>query len=589
MGEYAPGMLAFICPGWNTIVDQLRTALVSTFQVKLVHLNGVWVAAWGLNADRTLPALPLMLSNTNHADTGRLAASEIARWIFNGDLHSLGKMLPPFGAASLTSDGIRTVGDQIGFHHPLKSHGGGWSAVSTSAHLLSSLRGGGLDRKGVLLQSHVGWHLGEQTLFEGVQRLAPGESAFLNNDGVQTDFDPLDDPDPGSLLTEHAVEQTATLLNSFLEQYVDELSNPVIQLTGGAESRILLSAIPRHRRNEVRAMTLDTPGTLDARIASRLAANKGMTHSIIPLTGLEDLSPSDWFARVCCEASRRDCMNNPLTQADTSWLEEAIEQGDRLSGMGGEIARVFFYTGCVRPVAVTRRRSASLGKWRLMSNDPVEEAALANSSRECAIVALLDQIHATLLSEGPEWYTATDELYYRHRLPRWAGPSESAVSSQRTLTDPMLGHRFMSIVRCVSPRDKQNSRFFARLQVALDSELAYLPMDNRPPPRAYATTSPVDVTRRLVSRSGYLARKVRQRVAGTHRPFPGGAIVASKVAEHLRQDPGALDPLRDLSVFDEVWLDGITAGRVEPAPNSLTLLTNILMSVGSPTQGGTGC
>lgn len=574
-GGRVPGMLALTCDDAVRPPESLRAMLVNEDLGPAEYVNGVWLAAWGLGSSAPGPGEPMLLSSTNRTDSGPATILDIAAWLATGDLGSLGRMLPPFAALGLAPGGLRIAADQMGFRQLFKSRGDGWSAVSTSARLLSVLRGGGLDTEGLLLQSQLGWQLGQRTLFEGVSKLAPGEAIFLHREGSRSEMAPLAKPEPGTLPLNDAVDQATLLLRGILEQYVDDTPSAMLQLTGGQDSRILLSAIPPHRRRDLRAMTLDVPGSNDARIAGELAARYGMRHIVSSLDSLDTLSPAEWFTRVWNESIGNDCMNDPLARSVTGWAEESFEQGQRLSGLGGEIARGFYYTGLVRPKRVTRRRTEFLARWRMLANEPVEPAALAPAHRVRAIPLSLDLIHTELLSAGTEWYVATDELYH-HRMQRWAGLGETAVTFRRTLTNPMLDHRFVDIARRLSPMAKQHSRFLARLQVSLDEELASVPLDNRPAPRFLASGGPVNRGHQLASGSRRLLRKVRQRVANTHRPPAGGAVVAAKLVQHLRQQAAALDPVRELDVFDQEWLDGLVDGHVDPAPSSLALLMNVL-------------
>lgn len=545
----------------------------------IVDLGGITLATWGLGHDRPETDRPLLLSTTNWGDETAVAPSTLARWLTEGNLDRLGAMLPPFGALGLVEGGLRLVTDSMGFRQAFRATGDGWTAVSTSARLLGRLAGGGLDEEALLLQSQLGWQLGQRTLFTGVTKLSPGEAVLLTAGASRSELAPEARPEPGSVSLSDGVAAAAALLREFLERYLDEVPDPTLQLTGGQDSRLLLSAIPQARRKGLKVLTLDTPGSRDAEVAAALAARYGLVHTVKRIGGAAALPAAEWFERVYAQASVHDCMADPVARAGTAWAEESFEQGHRLSGLGGELGRGFYYTGWVHPTPVTRRRAEQLARWRMFTNEPVEPASLAAGHRERALPLGLDLAHAALVAGGPEWYTATDELYYRHRMQRWGGLGESAVSFERTLVNPMLDHRFRAIVRGLAPSDKHNSRFLGRLQVALDGELADLPLDNRPPPRVYATPGPVSFARQQATRAARLAGKVRQRLAGAHRPPPGGAVIAGKLAEHLAANPSMLDPVRGLGIFDEAWLDGVAAGTVRPAPSSFALLTNVLVAV----------
>lgn len=582
-----PGVLAVSCQDAASTPD--LHALLAAEDLPLVsieQLGKVAVATWGAPHDQLAPGQPLLLSNTNWGDSGPVTPVEIGGWLDEGALMQLGALLPPFGAVGLARDGLWAVADSMGFKQVFLSAGQGWSAFSTSARLLARLHGRAMDTEAALLQSQLGWQLGQRTLFREVSKLAPGEAVRLD-DGVSHVWPaPEHEPEPGSIALKDGVRRAADLLRAFLEQYLDEVPSPTLQLTGGQDSRLLLSAIPRTRRRGLKVMTLGAPGTRDAEVAGALAARYGMVHSVRTMSAVSSLSPRDWFCRVLDQATLHDCMADPIAHAGTAWVEESFEQGHRLSGLGGELGRGFYYTGWVRPRPVTRSRSEQLARWRMFANEPVEPMALAAAHRDQALSLSLDFAHAALDAAGPEWYRATDELYYRHRMQRWAGLGESVASLERTLTNPMLDHRFRFIVRGLAPRDKNRSRFLGQLQLALDEELAMIPLDDRPPPIAYAHPGPVSLARQHWASLGKLARKARQRLEGSRRPPPGGAMITRRVTEYLHAHSDLLDPARDLELFDEQWLNGLVDGTVQPAPSSLALLVNALAATGPASGSG---
>ena len=218
-------------------------------------------------------------------------------------------------------------------------------------------------------------------------------------------------------------------------------------------------------------MTMGVPGTADVDTAASLAARCGMEHTVHGLDGLDLLSPADSFARACEAAARLDCMADPIAKAATLWAEEHFTQGARLSGLGGEIARGFYYTGVVRDTPVTHARTKRLARWRMFANEAVETAALDPGFVAEAQPVSLDMVHRA--SPRPA------SMVSRHRCPlpepsmqRWAGLSESAVCFDRQIVNPMLDDRFRIIAQGLVPRDKARGQFLARLQVTLDPELA---------------------------------------------------------------------------------------------------------------------
>lgn len=577
-----PGVLV-LAPGSVRPDLDVRTALVRAgLAVATVReMDGSTVATWGL-ASASTPDAPLLLSGTNWSDHGSVDDSTVARWLASDATSALRSMLPPFAVLGRGGEGLVLATDAMGFRQVYLARGEGWTALSTSARLLGVLGGTGLDEEGLLVQSQLGWQLGQRTLFAGVAKLAPGEVVHLSGGRVQRDV-AEDAPEPIRL--EDAVNRAAAILRELLERYLDENPDPTLQLTGGQDSRLILSAIPPRRRQGLKVMTLGVPGTGDAELAADLARRYGMHHTVRTLDGLGALAPREAFDRVLAAALRLDCMADPLARAATLWAEESFRQGARLSGLGGEIARGFYYTGRVQPTPLTRERVDRLAAWRMLANEAVEPGMLGIRLAGQAPSTAVGAIYNALAGGGEEWYSATDELYYHHRMQRWAGLGESAVCFDRSIVNPMLDHRFVAIARGLSPQDKKGSRFLALLQVALDEELASIRLDNRPPPRAYTKPSPANLVRLGAAGAAAATRKIGQRVRGARRPPPGGAVLAGKVVEYLRQDPGALDGVRELEVLDPEWLDRLRTSEAQPSPASLALLINLIAATDRSAPG----
>jgi asparagine synthase (glutamine-hydrolysing) len=557
---------------------QKALALVGVADATLVHLPHIELATWGLGAGRPTPDVPLLLSGTNWSESGSVPAARLGQWLSADSAEPPRPMLPPFAALGAAGDGLMLASDTMGFRQLFDRRGPGWQALSTSARALAALGDGRLDREAMLLQSLLGWQLGQRTLFADVTKFGPGEYVHLIDGTVVRGVVGAAEAEPVSL--DEATNRAAGVLRSFLERYLDENPDPTLQLTGGQDSRLVLSAIPAARRKGLKVMTMGLPGTADVDTAASLAARCGMQHTVHGLDGLDLLSPADSFARACEAAARLDCMADPIAKAATLWAEEHFTQGARLSGLGGEIARGFYYTGVVRDTPVTRARTKRLARWRMFANEAVQTAALDPGFVAEAQPVSLGMVHRALTETGLEWYRATDALYLNHRMQRWAGLSESAVCFDRQIVNPMLDDRFRIIAQGLVPRDKARGQFLARLQVTLDPELASLPLDNRPAPAVLARPGVVGRVRHQAATTTRLARKVKQRVSGSRRPPQGGAVLANKITQHLRAEPEALDRLRGRGVVNDEWLDGVASGTATADPATLAFLLNLLVATG---------
>ena len=540
--------------------------------------EGIQLLTWGLDAPSPSVSHPLLLSRGARRHETALSPEDVGALLAN-ERTGLAEVLPPFGALGRADDAtIVAVADALGFRHLYYHQNAGWAALSTSARAIAGCTGEGLDPQAVAVQSLLGWQLGQRTMFTGVTKLAPGSIVTLARGAAHVAEVSTGQP-PRMRELDDAVREAAQLLRTYMASYLDDNPDPVLQLTGGQDSRILLSAIPVDQRRGLRVMTLGVPGTADVDIAARMAQRYGMSHQVQSFEGIEHLTAEQAYESCLHAAARLECTADPLAFASLAHAEASFDQGPRISGLGGEVARGFYYVGPARLGGVTRRRTAQLAAWRMFANESVDvgafEPEFAARARELAI----DEIFAYLAATGKDWFSATDDFYVFHRMQRWAGVTDTAVCFDRAVTNPMLDDRFLDIARNLAPDDKRDSRFLARLQMELDPELAGIPLDGRPAPIAFAEHSLRNSARKATTNLARFSRKAKQRIRRSHRPPAGAEILSAKISEHLRRSPALMDPVRAVGVFRESWIDDILAGRRQPGPSDVALLLNLRVAV----------
>ena len=181
-----------------------------------------------------------------------------------------------------------------------------------------------------------------------------------------------------------------------------------------------------------------------------------------------------------------------------------------------------------------------------------------------------------MAATGREWLAATDDFYLYQRMQRWAGVTDTAVCLDRSVVNPMLDDRFISLAQAMSPASKRGSRFLGRLQMALDPGLGRMPLDGRPAPAAYADPSLLNRARAAQTLARKAVRKARQRLGHSTRPPAGGAVLAEKVVEHWRHEPDLLRAALAHDVLDESWVDQVVAGSVSPDPGTVAFALNLV-------------
>lgn len=480
---------------------------------------------------------------------------------------------PPFAAAVPTGAGWTLRQDALGFRLLYRREAPGWAAVSTSARALSLLAPSGLDEGTLAVVSLLGWPLADRTPWREVRVLRHGVALA----GGDTDASDGGGALPG-LEGGEPVATAARILRTTLEAFLDENPTAVLQLTGGVDSRILLAAIPRARRAAVQVMTLRTSGSRDASIASALAARYGMRHTIRSFSEIATMSAEQAFGACMAAALRLEGSADPIAAACVEVAEGQRGEQTRIVGLGGEVARGFYYVGPLWADHVGERRIRRFADWRLFANEAAPREMFTTEFASWAAEEARRQVRQTLLEPRGSWFELTDAFYLDQRMRRWAGGLASTTCLERVDMNPMLDPRFVGLVTGLRPSEKVNLRFLARLLDHLDPELTALPLDGRPAPSVYLRASSLQRAGLVGMATRKVIRKVGQRLTSTTRSSEGGDLLTEKVVAHLRSDPGRLDPAVATGFLDPVWVERLCAGELRPTAAAVAHLMTLLAS-----------
>lgn len=573
--------------GLRRPVNEALACLAEGNVTQIANQDG-WIAFSGAantDRDRSLEgreSFAVALGHLLRARDGDRSPEALGPLVASGD-SSLAKLLPPFAIVQRTAPKapIHAAVDWLGFFQLYIWQGPGVAAISTSARALSVLAGGKLNEAAVGVQAMMGWQLGDATLFDGV-RVVPAASIATLHRGtvsVRAYVDPLSfassTGEPPALAD--AVEEMAAILRAALENYLAAHPEAVLQLTGGHDSRILLGAISRARRRGLRALTLGDQGSRDVAIAADLCRRYGMVHVVHRVDGQAWPSILGVHDLVMNSARSLECHASPIALAPLLLAETRIEQGYRLSGLGGEVARGFYYSGQPKNQSTSSALVRSLAEWRLCINEAVEPAALDPTFLATARAETIRKL-AGLFPSG-DWLRATDEFYLYQRMRRWAGAHGTVAAMHRESLNVMFDRRFIELALAVDPIDKRDSLLLGRLMSTLDSELAAIPLDiglvpaqlGRKSIRTKVTVATL-TTRRTV-------RKAWQRVSGGRRPQVGATAAAARLLQHWRASPDVCNALFDVPFIRRDWLHVVLSGSQDAKPTTLAFLANMLAAV----------
>ncbi|SLL99824.1 MULTISPECIES: hypothetical protein [unclassified Actinoplanes] len=546
-----------------------------------------WVATGGADhgdrIDQDSGAFTVRLGKAARTRTGDVSTEALGVLLRDGvkaDGPLLAALVPPFAAAHSEGAAAPVIAatDWLGFRQLFWWQGRGVAAVSTSALALRALAEADLDRPALAVQSLVGWQVGLRTVFAGVHKVPAGCLAVLHDGRILIhryveESLAVDGPSPS--LEEAAVEQAA-IMTAFHQAYLRDHPRSVLQLTGGQDTRVLLAAIPAGLRAGLPALTLDVHGGTDSRFAGRLAAMTGMKLHVHWMDEGPAVTPAEAFALAVRAARELDCMASPLALAPLLRAETQLEQGHRLSGLGGETCRGFYYFGQPGGATTGPRLIEKLATWRLYANEAVQSEALAPDFAASARADALELITASFDGYPTDWLAATDHFYLYQRMQRWSGAHGSVAAANRHFVNPMFDRRFIQLAHAVRPEEKRHGLLTGRLISLLDPALAAVPLDSGLIPNRLGRPGLAARTAAYRVTAQKAARKIRQKVRGQGRPQLGAGEMAALVVEHWRSEPDSVAPLRDTGLVRDAWLGEVLAGRATPAPATVAFLVNLL-------------
>jgi asparagine synthase (glutamine-hydrolysing) len=403
--------------------------------------------------------------------------------------------------------------DHLGMKHLYWVQTDAYVAVSTSAAVLASLTGTGVDELAVAHFALLGFPLGNETMFQGVHKVRGGTDVTLAR-GVLTQCERIVPP-------AEPVHSGPQAVSRAVQELMAANPDASLELSGGLDSRVVLAAIPRSARRNLVAITVGPDDGDDVRIARHLAVREGLDHVVIGGAAEAVGGPDGARRRVEDAARSRDFMANPLVGAITDRVETMTPPGPRFSGVNGEYVRGFYYPGTVPWGSISAGNVNRLLRWRMLTNDRVADALFVPDWIAAQSRSFADWLRKDLSETALSLRPATDEFYLKHRVAGWAGPAYSHAVTQRTVLAPFLHPAFLAWAASTKPTERAGSRAMARALRVLDPGLADVPLAGGIRPKYMATRSLVNQSRQARHLGSKARRKLQQRVSGSRRP-PGG-------------------------------------------------------------------
>jgi len=497
-------------------------------------------------------------------------------------------LAPPFGAVLRTSNDADTVAvtDSCGLRHLSWWQGEGVAAISSSARALAELAQADLDEQAVGTWAMGGFLFLDQTMWQGIRRLGPGQTASLS-DGRLRVVESGAEADPQLYRTRaESVDAGLHVVREVISNMAAANPDFTLELSAGLDSRVILAAIPRAERGRFLTLTLSAPDGIDQAVATELAQEFGLKHVVVDRSPLADYEPEQAEALVLDAARRRDCFANPIAMGSVDWAEAKLPQRPRFTGQSAELAQGRYYPGLPGRALermpshgpVARRFLELLAQMSFFTNHRVEPALF--------VPGYLDDVRADMMRDvcdvgatGRHLAEATERVYLRLRMRGWAGAEYGVSALERHVLAPFFHPAYVRWAHACHPHDKQGASLSAELLTLLDPQLAARPINAGLTAYQLRRRDPAMSARRALRTARRLGRKADQRMRKREKPPAGTGELSARVLASWTSRPGALDILARVPVLNHDIITEIAEGSRSLSSGNVALLINLVAAL----------
>jgi len=530
------------------------------------------------------PRFAIFLTKAPYTTLGETVGA--ARFMSEAGVSDSGltELAAPFGAfvRSSVDAPIDVITDVSGLSHLFVRSGKGYSAASNSPQVLWSLDPGEFDDEALQGFSIMGHFDSDLSGFADVMKIPAAHRARLQSGLLSVVRYSTEDMKPAGGTDQQLIKDGSAILRDLVSAAVTTHSGPlVLELSGGLDSRAILSAMTPEMRANSQALTLGQPGEADWELATGIAKRFGMPHEFIDLRGLNALTPEQAWNLVYTSAINHEVQSRPVTSAVLDWVEGQISHGPRFNGNNGEYASGRYYA-FQRNGKVTRARVERLARWWIFANDLVDPWIFKPGVLEHARAATVNRMETEFRSYNADWFRVTDDHYLYSRMQRWCGSDFSASAHQRPILAPFFCAPYLQWARRLNPDQKRMARIFSGMMQDLNPDLAeeFIRTGSEKPwmtPRDYYERKPVTRGRIGMEFLGAVSRKGLQRLRpGTDTPPAGGPLLAALVRAHWVENPSLLEPISHIDWIDHDATLAIMTGSRTPSTSTVSVLTNLI-------------
>ncbi len=376
-------------------------------------------------------------------------------------------------------DELTLVTDRLGSLHLYLAKSGSCLLASTSSMVLAALLRPEWDLIGCRHFLATGTVFENRTLFTGIKKLEPAtvfcfrgarlysKEKYWNVAAVMHDRAPK----PGD------APALAEALTAGMRTIADNFQRPLLDLTGGYDSRALLGAMLA-AGCDFATVVNGAPGSPDVRVANRIAAEFGLRHR-----------HQDARLAGCAQVWEAAKASLPLTDGEYDvLLYHSVSHIHRLmaaefdlsvNGSNGEICKGYWWELLAPFTGWKGHFDARRVAARRFVFDGEELGLLAQPFGEQLadhFAGIIERANAPLASHPNT--AKLDHAYLALRMQRWQGRLASATLRLWPVVSPFAFREPMEAALAVPPRRRVRHRLSRRLIEHLNPRLAALPLEH---------------------------------------------------------------------------------------------------------------
>lgn len=379
---------------------------------------------------------------------------------FRNDIFSVDKIDGHFAAMRWKNNKVHLYTDLTGLRDFFVSRDSNGSVFfSTQLNLLSGLANSKIDFKTFGSRWLLFNQISSKSIVNGIVRLNKGKSAEISNSKFQ-----IFAPSQNNLLVKHAgnpVDKFSSKINAVLNCWRNN-HKLILALSGGLDSRLLLSYLIKYHPNNFEAVTFGDINHPDAKIAQMMAKQIGFKHTVIdfPLPDGDEL-----ISRIQNAASFWQAVNPVSVFTNLGYYHKFTDNSIIVDGGFGEIWRMEFL-----------KRFQLFGKRLIEKNDLKSIIRILSFGRanifneETTRImkqGLFEQIQEMIdylpALNKIKFYNWVDLFSFNTRLPNFYAPEQQRLDSMVTSFMPFIQNSLTQFLFGIQKNERKNGSLFKKL------------------------------------------------------------------------------------------------------------------------------